>query len=378
MKRILTVGLMMVGLLAGSALADGDLAKNFAAPPASARPWVYWFALNGNLTKEGITADLEAMARVGIGGVLYMEVDQGAPKGKADFASPLWRELIKHACNEAHRLGLEINMNNAAGWTGSGGPWVTQELSMQIVVWTETVVEGGKPFEGALAKPQANKGYYQDNAVKGYYQDIAVLAMPAPGDDKFRLKSFESKSALDITVYFNQSPASFPDAPQDAVIPREKIVDVTAKMDAAGKLTWDPPAGKWLVIRFGHTTTGWGNMPAPESGRGLECDKFSKEAAAAHYNGLMGKLIADNKPLAGQARGGNSEDRQIAVRHGCLAQRQARGRTPQLLDNGLFQPDRCHELVWREPAPVVLSTEPFDLAEVRLLDGPFASCAIDS
>jgi len=292
----------MIGLLAGIARADGDLAKNFATPPASARPWVYWFVLNGNLTKEGITADLEAMARVGIGGVLYMEVDQGAPKGKADYASPMWRELIKHACNEAHRLGLEINMNNAAGWTGSGGPWVTQELSMQIVVWTETVVEGGKPFEGTLAKPTANIGYGQPNTAKGYYRDIAVLAMPVPGDDKFRLKRFESKSALDITVYWEQSPASFPEAPQDAVIPREKIVDVSAKMDATGKLTWNPPAGKWLVIRVGHTTTGWGCMPSPESGRGLECDKFSKEAAAAHYNGLMSKLIAGNKPLSGRGK----------------------------------------------------------------------------
>ncbi|MCX6872589.1 MAG: glycosyl hydrolase [Verrucomicrobia bacterium] len=293
MKRILTVGLMIYGLVAGIALADGDLAKNFATPPASARPWVYWFPLNGNLTKEGITADLEAMARVGIGGVLYMEVDQGAPKGSADFAGPLWREMIQHACKEANRLGIEINMNNDAGWCGSGGPWITPELSMQIVVWTETVVEGGKPFEGVLAKPLANKGFYQD---------IAVLAMPAPSDDKFRTKRFESKSALDITVFFDQSPANFPEAPQDALILRDKIVDVSSKMDAAGKLTWDPPPGKWLVTRFGHTTTGWGNQPAPESGRGLECDKFSKEAAAAHYNGLMGKIIADNKPLVGRGK----------------------------------------------------------------------------
>jgi len=278
MKRMLTMGLLMVGLVAGSARGDGDLAKNFATPPASARPWVYWFVLNGNLTKEGITADLEAMARVGIGGVLYMEVDQGAPKGKADFAGPLWRELFKHAYSEAHRLGLEINMNNDAGWAGSGGPWITPELSMQIVVWSEAVVEGGQPFEGVLAKPQANKGFYQD---------IAVLAMPVPGDDKFRLKRFESKSALDITVYWEQPPASFPDAPQDAVIPRDKIVDVSAKMDASGKLTWNPPPGKWLAIRFGHTTTGWPNQPAPESGH---VHGYGEVAAVSRFNQGTGRL----------------------------------------------------------------------------------------
>ena len=69
--------------------------KNFAAPPDSARPWVYWFWLNGNITQEGITADLEAMQRVGIGGVLIMEVDQGAPPGPVGFAGPQWRELVQ-------------------------------------------------------------------------------------------------------------------------------------------------------------------------------------------------------------------------------------------------------------------------------------------
>ena len=75
----------------------------------AARPWVYWFWLNGNITSNGITADLEAMARVGIGGVLIMEVDQGAPVGPVDFMGSSWRNLFRHAAAEAARLGLEIN-----------------------------------------------------------------------------------------------------------------------------------------------------------------------------------------------------------------------------------------------------------------------------
>ena len=66
----------------------GDLAKEFASPPGAARPWVYWFWLNGNITREGITADLEAMQRVGIGGVLIMEVDQGTPPGPVALRRP--------------------------------------------------------------------------------------------------------------------------------------------------------------------------------------------------------------------------------------------------------------------------------------------------
>ena len=174
------------------------MAQGFARPPQSARPWVYWFPLSGNLSKEGITADLEALQRVGIGGVLYMEVDQGAPTGPADFAGPLWRELFQHACKEANRLGLQINMNNDAGWCGSGGPWITPELSMQRVVWTETVVEGPKAFAGPLARPQA---------VRDFYQDIAVLAMPAP-EGKARIQGIQGKSSA-MPQHFPPQRAAF-------------------------------------------------------------------------------------------------------------------------------------------------------------------------
>src|SRR5690242_8244047 len=112
-----------------------ELEKGFRTPPASARPWVYSFWLNGNITSNGITADLEAMKRVGIGGLLVMDGDQGTPKGPVRFNSPQWRDLFKHLCLEARRLGLEVNLNNDPGWCGSGGPWVTPELSMQKVVW---------------------------------------------------------------------------------------------------------------------------------------------------------------------------------------------------------------------------------------------------
>ncbi len=288
MKRMILAA-FVVASFANAAFAAEDLAQGFARPPQSARPWVYWFPLSGNLSKEGITADLEALQRVGIGGVLYMEVDQGAPTGPADFAGPLWRELFQHACKEAHRLGLQINMNNDAGWCGSGGPWITPELSMQRVVWSETVVQGPKSFDGVLARPKA---------VRDFYQDIAVLAMPAP-QGKARIQSIPGKSSA-VPQHFPPQRASFATVPAESVIPRDRVLDLTGKMDAGGKLTWDVPQGKWLVIRFGHTTTGKDNHPAPVSGRGLECDKLSKEAAEVHFNGLMGRLIADNRALVGQ------------------------------------------------------------------------------
>src|SRR6266571_5807390 len=84
------------------------LEKGFLQPPASARPWVYWFWLNGNITKAGITADLEAMKRAGIGGVIIMDVVErfAPPPGPADFMNAEWQELFCFAVAEAHRLGL--------------------------------------------------------------------------------------------------------------------------------------------------------------------------------------------------------------------------------------------------------------------------------
>src|SRR5690242_2874071 len=92
--------------LALAAHAQDELANGFLSPPDSARPWVYWFVMDGNLNREGITADFEALKKVGIGGVLFMEVDVGIPKGPVRFMSAPWRELFKHANAEAARLGL--------------------------------------------------------------------------------------------------------------------------------------------------------------------------------------------------------------------------------------------------------------------------------
>ena len=59
-----------------------------------------------------------------------------------------------------------------------------------------------------------------------------------------------------------------------------RIVEVIRKLDADvvmlqctpdGKLTWDAPAGSWLLLRMGHTTTGAMNAPAPEAGHPLRC-----------------------------------------------------------------------------------------------------------
>ena len=279
----------LAGAFVGRDLVAGsrDLAKGFVSPPQSAKPWVYWFWLDGNITRVGITADLEAMRRVGIGGVLIMEVDQGTPKGPARFASPQWRELFQFMLAEANRLGLEVNMNNDAGWCGSGGPWITPALAMQKVVWTNVNVEGPRRFEQVLPEPQK---------VADYYAAIAVLAFPTPAD--YCIEDIQAKAAF-IRQEVPPQKLSEP-LPASKTILRGSIRELTAQMSKDGRLVWEVPPGKWTVVRFGHTPTGRVNHPAPLDGTGLECDKLSRKAADAMFEGLMGKLIADSKPLAGK------------------------------------------------------------------------------
>ena len=133
-----------------------DLSSHFAKPPASARPWVYWFWNNGNVTKAGITADLEAMKRVGIGGVIIMDVVErfAPPPGDADFMNAKWQELFPLLPSPKHTgLGLEINMANGPGWCGSSGPWITPEFSMQMLVSTNLTIEGRVQFSAVLPRP---------------------------------------------------------------------------------------------------------------------------------------------------------------------------------------------------------------------------------
>ncbi len=257
-----------------------DLERGFRTPPASARPWVYWFWLNGNISSNGITADLEAMKRVGIGGVLIMEVDQGAPVGPADFMGAPWRALFAHVHHEAQRLGLEVNMNNDAGWNGSGGPWIRPDQSMQKLVWTETRVTGPTRFNEKLPQPET---------VAGFYRDIAVLALPTIGTN--RIDGIRSKAMFETAGIGAPTRGSFP---AESTIPRDRVMFLPATPAPDGSVAWDVPAGNWTLLRLGHTSTGAENAPAPRSGRGLECDKLSPAGIEAQFAAMMEPLAADS------------------------------------------------------------------------------------
>src|SRR5512133_142363 len=128
----------------GAVISDKEdlLRRGFVTPPDSARPGVYWYFMDGNISRKGMTEDLEAMKKAGIGSVIFLEVNVGIPRGPVTFLSNEWQDLFTHAVREAERLGISLILGSGPGWAGSGGPWVKPEQSMMHLVTSTTEVKG--------------------------------------------------------------------------------------------------------------------------------------------------------------------------------------------------------------------------------------------
>jgi hypothetical protein len=160
--------------LPGPPPADPD-PETFRNPPADSRPDTLYFWMNGNVTREGLDADLAAMRDAGLGGVMMFDGSSDVPKGPVDYLSPQWLDLMTHMMTQARALGLKVGLHNAPGWSSSGGPWISPDRSMQQIVWTETTVDGGKPLTVKLPQPFTKMDYYRD---------AALLAFPASDGDE--------------------------------------------------------------------------------------------------------------------------------------------------------------------------------------------------
>lgn len=254
MKRLFIVSAAL--FLPFASLRGQSLEEEFRNPPREVRPLMIWQWMDGVVTAEGITADLEAYREAGIGGVQQFLVGGPLQTRISDTTQAIgtesWRQLMRHAIAECARLGLTFGTHNCPGWSSSAFPAVRPEDSMQKLVWSETVAEG-EPDEReqrlTLPRPEVDSQW-------NYYCDIAVVAVP--------------------------------DA--EKVNPQRALV--LAGMAADGTLGWRVPAGRWRVYRFGHTTNGKTNWAtAPTGGVGLECDKMSRRAVERYWDGYPSELL---------------------------------------------------------------------------------------
>lgn len=285
----------LVGLLLPPLLHARSLEQSFQSPPESARPFTFWHMVNGNVSKEGITKDLEMMNSLGIGGFLQFDASVGIPPGPIHHNSKEHHEMISFAIAESERLGLEVGFHNGSGWSSSGGPWNKPENSMKMLVWSETHRNSGdtSPVILSIGKLRGEK---RPRTIKvDFYKDVAVLAYPTPRNNEYRIESWNKKGLYD---HHSKGIHFIPDlraAPTEAVITATKVINLTGRMDADGKLDWVPADGDWTVIRFGYVSTGAINKPASIGGQGLEVDKFSRKAVEFHWNSYVNKIISDAK-----------------------------------------------------------------------------------
>ncbi len=154
----------------------------FLAPPKVYYPETWFHLIGGNVSKTGITADLEAIARSGISGIQLFHGQFGGawPGVSPQIAclSPLWEDAIRHAALECKRLGLRFTMQNCPGWAMAGGPWITPENAIRHLAWSRIDLSGGRGVVNIrLDQPQPSSEPWRD------YRDITVLAFPTPMGD---------------------------------------------------------------------------------------------------------------------------------------------------------------------------------------------------
>lgn len=247
------VATLVVGLRAADARPADPLVAGFQSPPVSARPLIFWQWMNGCVTKEGITADLESFKRAGLGGVQNFLVggsEAVLTDPRVEVLNPKWRELMGFAIEECARLNLSFGTHNCPGWSASGSPGVQPADAMKKLVWSTTEVSAGTEVDlAALPPPLADPRYYRDVIILAVRTDAAV----GPGDVQLLAGS-----------------------------------------------RWPAPTGHWKIYRFGETLTGAINLTAPISGQGLEVDKMNRSALERFWLTYPGQLIELAGPHAGR------------------------------------------------------------------------------
>ncbi|MEX0330987.1 MAG: glycosyl hydrolase [Puniceicoccaceae bacterium] len=155
-------------------LSQAQSPAEFSDPSRDYHPKTWMHAMNGNLGREGFDKDFEALADAGIGGAILFHVDRGlTPKGPVSFGSEKFIDTLVHAVGAAEEAGIEMGLHNCDGWSSSGGPWITPELSMKRITWLEETVPGDRLWRPGVPLH-----------LHGFYRDIAVLAWPATVYDR--------------------------------------------------------------------------------------------------------------------------------------------------------------------------------------------------
>jgi hypothetical protein len=167
-KGLILMSLLLAGGTASAQTQMSGLEKNFRNIPDEQKLAVYWYWMGGNMSKEGVVKDLQAMKKVGINRVQIGMIgnDQGAPQGPVKMFTDAWWDILHTMFKTAGELNIEVGLFNCPGWSQSGGPWVKPSQSMRYLAYAKDTVSG--PTKMNVKLPALGKDA----------QDVKVLAFP--------------------------------------------------------------------------------------------------------------------------------------------------------------------------------------------------------
>ena len=270
-KRYMVI--VLLALLVVSAMAYNDEAK----------PWTFWNWKYGSVSRPGIHADLTGMKNVGMGGIWLMPVREAGERlesqdGVAQLSPEFWK-MMDYSFQLADSLDFDMGIHVLPG-----NPLVLPAESMQKVVWTDTIVKGGKKIEGLqMWQPESYKDGKMQSAGSegGYYQDIAAFAIRFKGKTGPAWRTATDSAARSEAV------------PMTDVLPLKMEGGMVMGVMVNGILQNKLPKGSWCLLRMGHTSTGQTHA-TDGKGMGLEVDRFSAAAVKKLFDSWYAPLL--NRP----------------------------------------------------------------------------------
>lgn len=267
-KRYMVIALL--ALLVVSAMAYNDEAK----------PWTFWNWKYGSVSRPGIHADLTGMKNVGMGGIWLMPVCEAGeclefPDGVAQLSPEFWK-MMDYSFLLADSLDFDMGIHVLPG-----NPLVLPAESMQKVVWTDTIMKGGKKIEGLqMWQPESYKDGKMQSAGSegGYYQDIAAFAIRFKGKTGPAWRNATDSAARSEAV------------PMTDVLPLKMEGGMVMGVMVNGILQNKLPKGSWCLLRMGHTSTGQTHA-TDGKGMGLEVDRFSPAAVKKLFDSWYAPLL---------------------------------------------------------------------------------------
>lgn len=270
-KRYMVIALL--ALLVVSAMAYNDEAK----------PWTFWNWKYGSVSRPGIHANLTGMKNVGMGGIWLMPVREAGEclefqDGVAQLSPEFWK-MMDYSFLLADSLDFDMGIHVLPG-----NPLVLPAESMQKVVWTDTIMKGGKKIEGLqMWQPESYKDGKMQSAGSegGYYQDIAAFAIRFKGKTGPAWRNATDSAARSEAV------------PMTDVLPLKMEGGMVMGVMVNGILQNKLPKGSWCLLRMGHTSTGQTHA-TDGKGMGLEVDRFSPAAVKKLFDSWYAPLL--NRP----------------------------------------------------------------------------------